>query len=168
MSQKIIKIFLKEIYSKSPKKNYATNNTDVYHLDDIWSSDILDLKNYGSENNRGYRYVLVIIDNFSKFGRTVPLKNKNVQTIKDFFEDIITSSKRIPKLNETDRGREFYINIFQDFLNKSNIKLYSRNSSYGAVFTEMFNRSIRYLLKRPVFEKGDGNWIDILPTLKKP
>ena len=45
--------------------------------------DILDLKNYGDENNRGYRYVLVVIDNFLNLGWTLPLKNKIAQTIKD-------------------------------------------------------------------------------------
>ena len=167
MTQKNIKIFINEIYSKPPKKNYATNKADVYHIDDTWSLDILDLKDYGSENNRGYRYVLVVIDNFSKFGWTTSLKNKNAQTIKDSFENILISSKRKPGLIETDRGKEFYNNIIQDFLNKKNIKLYSRNSSYGAVFAERFNRTIRDLLKKPVFEKGDGNWIDILQSITK-
>ena len=46
MSQKNIKIFINEIYSKPPKKNYATNKTDVHHIDDIWSLDILDLKDF--------------------------------------------------------------------------------------------------------------------------
>ena len=165
MTQKNIKIFINEIYSKPPKKYYPTNKTDVYYIDDIWSLDILDLKDYGPKNNRGYRYVLVIIDNFSKFGWTIPLKNKNAQTIKDSFENILTNSKRKPNLIETDRGKEFYNNIFQDFLNKNNIKLYSRNSSYGAVFAERFNRTIRDLLKKIVFENGDAKWIDILPTI---
>ena len=167
MTQKNIKIFINEIYSKPPKKNYVTNKTDVYHIDEIWSLDILDLKDYGPKNNRGYRYVLVVIDNFSKFGWTVPSKNKNAQTIKDSFENILICSKRKPKLIETDRGKEFYNNIFQDFLNKNNIKLYSRNSSYGAVFAERFNRTIRDFLKKPVFEKRDGKWIDVLHTITK-
>ena len=167
MTQKNIKIFINEIYSKPPKKNYATNKTDVYYIDDIWSLDILDLKDYGAENNRGYRYVLVTIDNFSKFGWTIPLKNKNAQTIKDSFENILINSKRKPNLIETDRGKEFYNNIFQDFLNKNDIKLYSRNSSYGAVFAERFNRTIRDLLKKIVFERGDANWIDVLQTITK-
>ena len=167
MTQKIIKIFINEIYSKPPKKNYPTNKTDVYYIADIWSLDILDLKDYGPENNRGYRYVLVTIDNFSKYGWTIPLKNKNAQTIKDSFENILINSKRKTNLIETDRGKEFYNNTFQDFLNKNNIKLYSRNSSYGAVFAERYNLTIRNLLKRPVFEKGDGNWIDVLPTITK-
>ena len=167
MTQKNIKIFINEIYSKPPKKYYPTNKTNVYHIDDIWSLDILDLKDYGPENNRGYRYVLVTIDNFSKFGWTSPLKNKNAQTIKDSFENILISSKRKPNLIESDRGKEFYNNIFQDFLNKNNIKLYSRNSSYGAVFAERFNRTIRDLLKKIVFEQGDAKWVDILPTITK-
>ena len=125
------------------------------------------MKDYGPENNRGYRYVLVIIDNFSKYGWTIPLKNKNAQTIKDSFENILISSKRRPILIETDRGKEFYNNIFQDVLNKNNFKLYSRNSSIGAVFAERFNRTIRDLLKKIVFENGDANWIDVLQTITK-
>ena len=65
MTQKNIKIFIYKIYSKAPKRNYSTNKTDVYHIDDIWSLDILDLKDYGPENNRKYRYVLVTTYSFS-------------------------------------------------------------------------------------------------------
>ena len=86
MTKKSIKIFIKEIYSKPPKRNPPTNKTVVSHIVNFWSLDILDLKDYGPKNNRGYRYVLVIIDNLSKYGWTVPLKNKNAQTIKDSVE----------------------------------------------------------------------------------
>ena len=167
MTRKNIKIYINEVYSKPPKRNYNTNKTHVFFIDDIWSLDILDLKDYGPKNIRGYRYVLVIKDNFSKFGLTVPLKNKNAQTIKDSFENILISSKRNPNLIETDRGKEFYNNIFQDFLKKNNINLYSRNSSFGAIFAERFNRTIRDLLKKIVFEQADAKWIDILPTITK-
>ena len=77
------------------------------------------------------------------------------------------SSKRSPNLIEGDRGKQFYNNIFQDFLNKNNIKFYSRNSSFGAVFAERFNRTIRDLLKKIVFEQGDAKWIDVLPKKLK-
>ena len=88
-------------------------------------------------------------------------------TIKDSFENILISSKRKPNLVESDRGKEFYNNIFQNFLNNNNIQLYSRNTHLGAVFAERFNKSIRDLLKKPVFEKGDDKSIDILPTITK-
>ena len=140
MAQKNIKIFIDEIYSTPPKKYYPTNKTDVYHIDDIWSLDILDLKDYGPENNRGYRCVRVIIDNFSKFGWTVPIKNKNSETIKDSFKNILMNSKGKPSLIERDRGKEFYNITLQDFLNKNNIKFYWRNSSYGAAFAERITK----------------------------
>ena len=95
------------------------------------------------------------------------MKNKKALTKKESFENILIKSKRKPDLIESDRGKEFYNNIFQDFLNENNINLYSRNSSYGAVFAERFNRTIRDLLKKPVFEKGDAKWVDILPTITK-
>ena len=59
MTQKNIKIFINDNFSKGPKRKYATNKTDVYHIDDIWSLDILDFKDYGPKNNRGYRYVFL-------------------------------------------------------------------------------------------------------------
>ena len=75
MTQKTIETFVNEVYSKPHKMNFTTNKTDVYYIDNIWSSDILDSKDYGSGNNRIYRHVLVVIDKFSKFGWTIPLKN---------------------------------------------------------------------------------------------
>ena len=98
MTQKNIKIFINEIYSKGHKKYYPTNKTDVYYIDDIWSLDILDLKDYGPENNKGYRYVLVTIDNFSKFGWTVPLK-KNRSNNKRLFRKNFDKFKKKTKFN---------------------------------------------------------------------
>ena len=62
---------------------------------------------------------------------------------------------------------KFYNNIFQDFLNINSVKNYSRNSSYGAVFAERFNCTIRDLVKKIIFEQADARWIDNLPTITK-
>ena len=93
MTQKNIKIFLDEVYSKPPMNSYPTNKTEIFHIDDIWSLDILDLKYYAPKNNRRYRYVLVVIDNISKHGWKTPLKNKSAQTMKESFEKTLISSK---------------------------------------------------------------------------
>ena len=63
--------------------------------------------------------------------------------------------------------RSFIIIYIKTSQNKNNIKLCSRNSSYGAGFAERFNRTIRDLLKKIVFEKGHANWIDVLPKITK-
>ena len=96
-------MFIAETFGKPPKKNYATNKTDVHHIDDIWSLYILDIKDYGPENNRSYRYILVMIGILSKFGWTVPLKVENARTIKHSIETLLISSKRKSNLIETDR-----------------------------------------------------------------
>ena len=166
-TQKTIKLFIIGNFSEPPKKNYATNKTDVYHIADICSLDILDLKDYGSENNRRYRYILVVIDSFSEFGWTKPLKNENAQTIKDSYGIILISSLRKPNFIETDRCREIYNNIFRSFLNYNNIKHYSRNTYLGAASAERFYHTIRDLLKKPVFENGDSNWIEMLQITTK-
>ena len=83
MTMKPISIFLNETYTEPAQKVCPTNKTDVYHFHAICSLDKIDLKDYGLENNRGYTYVLVVIDKFSKFGWTIPLKSKNAQTKKN-------------------------------------------------------------------------------------
>ena len=108
---------------------------------------------------------MVIIDNFLKYGWTIPLKNKYATTNKDAFDQIITTLKRKPKLIETDEGMDFANKIFDSYLKSQNNKRYSRYTSKGAVFAESFNRTIRNLLKKPVFENGDANWVDILGSI---
>ena len=112
------KIFREEIYSKPPENNYPPNKTDVYHIDDNWSLGILDLKDYAPENNRNYRYVSIVTDNFSKYGWTVAMRNENGITIKDSFENIPINSKSKSTLIETDRGKKIFESVFQNFLNR--------------------------------------------------
>ena len=163
----LTKIIIDEIYSKPPLRNYPTNKTIIKSIDDTWSSDLLDMNDYGIKNNKGYRYLLVVIDNFSKFGWTIPLKNKYTQSITEEFSQIVKSSKRKPNLLETDDGKEYVNKISDDFLNKHNIKRYSRNTQVGAKFAEKFNRTIRNLIKKPVFEKGRADWLSELPSIIK-
>ena len=153
--QQLIDTFINEIYSKPPKKNYETNKTLLKSIDETWSADLLQMDDYGVKNNRDYKYILTVIDNFSKFGWTIPLKNKFAKTVTEAFSNIINNSKRKPKLLETDDGKEFTNKMFIEFLKLNDIKRYSRYTSKGAVFAERFNRTIRDLLKKPVFEKGN-------------
>ena len=163
-----IKIFIDKIYSKTPSKNYPTNETIIKSIDDTWSSDLLDMNDYGIKNNKGHRYISVVTDNFSKFGWTYPLKNKYAQSITDvFFTKNIKTSRFKPNLLETDDGKEYVNKIFNEILNNHNIKRYYRNTSFGAVVAESFNRTVRNLLKKPVFLKGNADWISELPTVIK-
>ena len=121
----LIKIFVDEIYSKPPIKNYPTNKIIYNHIDEIWSIDLADMIDYNISNNKGFRYIFIVIDNYSKYLWAIPLKNKYSQTITNEFSNILTTSKRKPLKVESDRGTEFYNSIFQNFLKSKNIQHYS-------------------------------------------
>ena len=167
MKKDLTKIFIDEVYSKPSKKNYPTNKTIIKSIDDTWSSDLLDMNDYNPKKNKGYRYILVVIDNFSKFGWTRSLKNKYSQSLADAFSEIIKSLNRKPSHLEADDGKEYVNKTFNEFLNNNNIKRYSRYTDKGAVIAERFNRTIRNLLKKPVFEKGNADWLSELPSVVK-
>ena len=95
------------------------------------------------------------------------MKNKYAQSITDAFSQIIKTSRRKPNLLETDDGKEYVNKIFYEFLNKHNIKRYSRNTALRAVFAERLIRTIHNLLKKLVFEKGKADWLSELPSVMK-
>ena len=162
-----IKIFIDEIYSKPPMRNYPTNKIVYNHINEIWSIDLADMIDYKISNNKGFRYIFVVIDNFSKYLWAMPLKNKYSQTITNEFSNIITTSKHKPLKIESDRGSEFYNSIFQNFLKSKNIQHYSRYTDKGPSIAERVIRTIRNLLKKPVFEKGRADWISELAYVVK-
>ena len=163
----LTKIFIDEIYRKAPKKNYETNKITYNHIDEIWSINLADFSDYKIPNNKNYRYIFIIIDNFSKFLWAIPLKNKYSQTITNEFSNILSTSKRKPLKLESDRGSEFYNSIFQNFLKSKNIQHYSRYTDKGPSIAERVIRTIRNLLKKPVFEKGNADWLSELPSVIK-
>ena len=111
---------------------------------------------------------MVVLDNFNKIGWTSPSKNRNAKMIKQSFQNVLISSNKRLIVIENDRRKDCYNSIFfQKFPDENIIKHYSRNTSLGAVFAESFNRSIRDLLKRPVFERRESSLIDIKPTKTK-
>ena len=97
----------------------------------------------------------------------IPLKNKYSQTITNEFSNIITTSKRKPLKIESDRGTEFYNSIFQKLLKSKNIRHYSRYTDKGPSIAERVIRTLRNLLKKPVFEKGKADWLSELPSVVK-
>ena len=77
---------------------------------------------------------------------------KNSQTITNEFSIILTSSKRLTLKLESERGKEWYNSITQNF-QKKNIQHYSRFTDKGPSKADRVIRTIRNLLKKPVFEK---------------
>ena len=147
-------------------RNYPTNKIAYNHIDETWSIDLADFSDY-KISNKGFRYIFIIIDNYSKYLWAIPLKNKNSQTITNEYSNILTTSKRSPLKLESDRGKEWYNSIFQKFLKVKNIQHYSRYTDEGPSIAERVIRTVRNLLKKPKFLAGNADWLSELPSAIK-
>ena len=75
---------------KPIKKQKEFRKVKVYYVNDIWSADIVEMNSAGMEaQNDGFKYVLCVVDCYTRFAFCVPLKNKTANTIVNAFEYII-------------------------------------------------------------------------------
>ena len=95
-----------------------------------------------SKHNKGIRYLLCVIDLFSKYAWAVPLKDKKRVSIVNAFQIILDCSKRKPNKIWVDQGSEFYNNVFKKWLKDNEISMYSTYNEEKSVVAE---RSIRTL-----------------------
>ena len=80
---------------------------------DVWGVDLADMQLI-SKHNKGLKYLLSVIDLFSKYSRIVPLKGKKGAIITNAFQNILDSSKRKPNKILVDQGSGFYNNVFKE------------------------------------------------------
>ena len=136
----------------------------VNHIDEIHSSDLVDMSQY-SKINKGYKYIFTNIDVFSKIAYTFPLKSKNIQDVKPCFEKIFKNNK--PKYIWSDKESSFLSKEMQQFFKDNNVKIYHTNSHLKAVVIERFNRSLRELMMKEFTKNNNTIWYNILPKLIK-
>lgn len=118
------------------------------------------------QHNYGNKYLLVLIDWFSKFLWVRPLKNKSANNVARITEEVINIMPRVPESIQSDNGTEFR-GEFSTMLRHYNIKqIYSRPytpTSQGLV--ERVNQTLKRRLAVVLAERGDKNWVDILPEV---
>ena len=77
-----------------------------------------------SKWNKGYGYILMVLDLFSKYGWIIPLKDKKGETVAGAFKTIFKEGRK-PQYLWTDKGKEYYNRQMKDLLQKHNMTLYS-------------------------------------------
>ena len=85
--------------------------TVVAGIDTQWQADLADLSKLSKSNDK-HRYLLCIIDVFSKYAWVVPIKDKTGITLVIAFK-IVLKSGRCPKSSQTDKGTELKIKNFK-------------------------------------------------------
>jgi transposase InsO family protein len=101
--------------------------------------DLIDMTKSAKENN-GYRFALTAIDNFSKYGSTIPMKGKTPKFIVAAFTEVMKDIG-IPKQIYSDDEGSFSSKQFIRLMNENKIKHII--SSTGAPTVERFNRTIK-------------------------
>ena len=80
--------------------------------DNIWGVDLADMQSL-SRKNKGIKYLLCVIDLYSKYAFVIPLKDEKRISIVNAFNKIIKQSNRKPKKIWVDQGGEFYNHVFK-------------------------------------------------------
>ncbi|KAJ8915419.1 hypothetical protein NQ315_003179 [Exocentrus adspersus] len=143
------KIQLVNELHKPARKNYPRRRTIIKGFDDLWQSDLAEM-----------------VDCFSKFLWTRPIKNKTGQELTQAFEDILLhANKRVPSNLQTDQGTEYYNRIFNNLMKKYNINHYSTYSVKKASMAERVIRTIKSKLYKYFSLNGTYKWLDVLPEI---
>ena len=108
---------------KPIKRNFTRRRVIANHIDEIWCSDLVEMQQF-SKWNKGYRYLLMVLDVFSKYGWIVPLKDKKGETVAEAFKKIFKEGRK-PQYLWTDKGKEYYNKHVKELLDKNKITLYS-------------------------------------------
>ena len=149
----------KPVRRNFPRRKYVSRG-----MNHQWQADLVEMQKYSREN-QGYRYILTLIDIFSRYAYAVPLKNKTGPVVAAALNTILSSVPETPKYLQCDQGLEFYNSHVKNLLEKYNIELFSVYSEKKAAVIERFNRTLKEKMFRVFTYRGNYIWHDILSQL---
>lgn len=132
----------------------------VAGIDDQWSADLMDVSRF-AKNNNGIKYLLVVIDTFSKFLWIRPLKDKTGAGVARAFQDIFQNGRK-PNRLRSDKGQEFRAKSVADLMKSENIRqIFAQNETKAAV-SERVIKTVKSKLFRYLTYKNSFEYIDQL------
>ena len=149
---------------KPVRQHFKRSRVIVRGINQQWSADLVDLKNL-SKYNKGMKYLLTVVDVFSKYAFVHPLKSKSGPALKEAFETIFTRSKRIPLSLHTDKGKEFLNSTLQRYLKQQNVHHFVTQSETKVQVVERFNRTLKERMFRAFTIGNTLNYLTLLPKL---
>ena len=120
-----------------------------------------------SKYNKGFRFLLRVIDIFSKYAWVIPLKDKKGISTVDAFQKILKESNRKPNKIWVDKGSEFYNNSFKKWLQDNDIVMYSTNNEGKSVIVERFIRTLKNKIYKYKTSISKNVYIDKLDDIIK-
>ena len=159
-------IQLAEELHKPIIKTFKKRKVHSSFRDNIWGVDLADIQLI-SKFNKGFRFLLCVIDIFSKYAWVVSLKDKNGISIVNAFQKILKESIRKPNKIWVDKGSEFYNNSFKKWLQDNDIEMYSTNNEGKSVIAETFIKTLKNKIYRYMTSISKNVYIDKLDDIVK-
>ena len=151
---------LAEELHKPVIKKFRKRRVYSYGIDDIWAADLIDMTAY-SKQNKHYKYLLMVIDVFSKYGWIVPVKNKYGETIAEAFKTIL--KERQPDKLWVDKGTEFYNKHVKALFPN----MYSTENEEKSSVVERWNRTMKEKMFKYFTANDTTKYYPILNDLVK-
>jgi hypothetical protein len=145
-------------------KSFPKRRVYVHSIDQTWAVDLIDMQQY-SKQNKHYKYLLAVIDIFSKYGWLIPLKNKTGVTVSEAFENLFKQRK--PMYIWSDKGSEFYNRQVKELLKDNNIKLYSTENEEKSSVVERWIGTMKQHMFKYFTANDTFKYYDILDKLVK-
>ena len=168
VDQKKIKSFLNQQWTyslhKPIKRKFPWRKYVARGVNEQWQADLVEMQPY-SRINQGYRYILCVIDVFSRYAYVRPIKSKSGPDVAEALEDIFRDTQNTPKYLQTDQGKEFYNQHVQSMLQRYNVELFSVYSDKKAAIVERFQRTLQERMYRAFTHQGNYRWMELLPQL---
>ena len=157
---------------KTAMKKFTTRKVMVSFIDQQWQADLVEMRPLGSREpkalmqkyeDEGYRYILTVIDVFSRYAWAKPLKRKTGEEVTDKFKEIFKEAK--PNKIQFDEGKEFYNKSLKKLFDENGIEYFSSYSSKKASVVERFNRTLKDRMWKYFTANETTKWVSVLADL---
>ena len=153
----------KELH-RPARRNYVRRKVTLKGIKDLFQADLCEMLPH-AKINKGMRYILTMINCFTKFAFAVPLKNKSGPEVARALEPILKKHKM--KNFQTDQGKEFFNSHIKKLMVKYGINHYATFSDMKASIVERLNRTLKERMYKEFTAQGTYQWLTILPRIVK-
>ena len=118
-----------------------------------------------SSKNENVEYLLCVMDVFTKYAWVKPLKDKKGKTVPNAFIEIVNESNCKPNKLWVGKGREFYNKLMQDWLDNSDVLMYSTHNESNSVIAEKFIETLKYKIFKKMTANDSKSYLPYLNKL---
>ena len=147
-----------------PNRKKLLGKIVAYRPLSLIQMDIFDMQNF-ARTNKGYKYILCIIDVFTRKVWTYKMQLKNSKNVQDSFNDFLQKSgiqSNTPSILMSDNDPTFTNESFQVILRENKIihqpNIIDDHHALGLI--DRFARTLKTIFTRSFVQTNSTNWID--------